>query len=548
MSSDAEFKGMQPGESPELDLSSSKRQPADLKTAAMDRRAFLAGAAAGATMLGMPKWVGASADGLSAQPGPAADQDDLAPIRAEVTNRHEEALRRLQTWIRQPSIAAENRGINEGCELAMQMLREAGFQRVERVPTDGHPGIFATLDAGAPKTLGLYFMYDVKQVDPKEWSLPPFDAPLVDKPGFGKVVVGRGAVNQKGPEASFLAALHAIRGAGRKLPVNFVFVAEGEEEIGSPHFPQVVHRPEVEAALKRTIGIFMPSASQGPDGQVTMTLGAKGVVELELVSSGERWGRGPKADIHSSNKARVDSPAWHLVKALNTLVSQDGNDPAIEGFAAKARSLSAAEKQMIADAARRMNEDVVKKSLGVQHWIHDVSFEESLEMLMGRPTVNIEGLVGGYTGPGGKTILPHRAAAKIDMRLVPDMTAAEALAALKAHLAKHGFGDLEVNMTGGYDPTSTPANASLIRAETAVYKRAGIDPVLLPRNAGSWPGYVFTGEPLHLPAGHFGLGHGSGAHAPNEYYVIESSNPKVQGLDGAVFSYVEYLYEVARMG
>ena len=164
---------------------------------------------------------------------------------------------------------------------------------------------------------------------------------------------------------------------------------------------------------------------------------------------------------------------------------------------------------------------------------------------MSRPTVNIEGLVGGYTGPGGKTILPHRAVAKIDMRLVPDMTAADALAALKAHLAKHGFSDVEVNMTGGYDPTSTPVDASLIRAQKAVYRRGGIDPVMLPRNAGSWPGYVFTGDPLRLPAGHFGLGHGSGAHAPDEYYVIESSNPKVQGINGAVFSYVEYLYEVA---
>ena len=135
---------------------------------------------------------------------------------------------------------------------------------------------------------------------------------------------------------------------------------------------------------------------------------------------------------------------------------------------------------------------------------------------MSRPTVNIEGLVGGYTGPGGKTILPHRAVAKIDMRLVPDMTAADALAALKAHLAKRGFGDIEVNMTGGYDPTSTPADAALIRARAAVYKRAGIDPIVMPRSAGSWPGYVFTGDPLRLPAGHFGLGHGNGAHAPND--------------------------------
>jgi acetylornithine deacetylase/succinyl-diaminopimelate desuccinylase-like protein len=303
----------------------------------------------------------------------------------------------------------------------------------------------------------------------------------------------------------------------------------------------------VQDALKRTIGIFMPFPAQGLDGQVTITLGAKGVIEAELVSSGERWGRGPKLDIHSSNKARVDSPAWHLVQALTTLVSADGNTPAIEHYTDKVRPLSDADKKLIADAAARLNEDVVKKQLGVQHWINDVGWRESLEMLTGRPTVNIEGLVGGYTGPGGKTILPHKAVAKLDLRLVPDMTAAESLAMLKAHLAKHGFGDIEVNMTGGYDPTTTPANSALVRAQVNVYKRSGIDPIMLPRLAGSWPGYVFTGDPLRLAAGHFGLGHGSGAHAPDEYYVIESSNPKVQGMDGATRSYVEYLYELARI-
>jgi len=200
---------------------------------------------------------------------------------------------------------------------------------------------------------------------------------------------------------------------------------------------------------------------------------------------------------------------------------------------------------MIAAAARRLDETAAKQLLGVQHWVRDVSWTEALELLMSRPTVNIEGLVGGYTGPGGKTILPHRAVAKLDLRLVPDMTAADSLAALKAHLAKRGFGDIEVNMTGGYDPTSTPADARLIKVQEAVYRRSQIDPIVLPRNAGSWPGYVFTGDPLRLPAGHFGLGHGSGAHAPDEYYVIESTNPKIQGIDGAVRSYVEYLYEVA---
>jgi acetylornithine deacetylase/succinyl-diaminopimelate desuccinylase-like protein len=469
----------------------------------------------------------------------------MKAVQSEIEKHHDESVHRLQAWIRQPSIAAENRGMTEGCDLTMRMLRDAGFAQVTKIPTDGQPGIYATLDAGAPRTVGMYFMYDVKQADPAEWSSPPWDAALVDKPGLGKVLIGRGATNQKGPEATFLAALHAFRAAGRKLPVNLVFVAEGEEEIGSPHFPQIVHRPEILAALRKCTGVFMPMPMQALDGTVSINLGAKGVIELELVSSGEHWGRGPKQDLHSSNEARVDSPAWRLIQALNTLVGPDGHTPAIEGYADKARQLTAAEKAMIREASKRMNEEMTKKQLGVQHWVHDVDFLEALELLVSKPTVNIEGLVAGYTGPGGKTILPHRAVAKLDLRLVPDMTAAGSLAALKAHLLKRGFPDIEVNMTGGYDPTSTPANAPLVRAATAVYRRAGHDPVLWPRLAGSWPGYVFTGDPLHLPAGHFGLGHGSGAHAPDEYYVIESSNAKVQGIDGAARSHVEYLYELA---
>ena len=451
----------------------------------MNRRRFLQATAASAAALAFSR------------KSFAADNPDLAAIQKEIEKRHDESVQRLQQWIRQPSIAAEKRGVDEGCELTMRMLRDAGFADVTKVTTDGQPGIFATLDAGAPRTVGLYFMYDVKQADPAEWSSPPFDAALVDKPNVGKCVVGRGAVNQKGPESSFIAALHAFRGAGRKLPVNLVLAAEGE------------------------------------------------VVELELVSSGEKWGRGPRKDVHSSTKAMLDSPAWHLVEALVTLVSPDGNTPAIEGFADKARPVSEAEKKMIAEAARRLDEKVAMKQLSVDHWVHDVDYQHALELLQSRPTVNIEGLVGGYTGPGGKTILPHRAVAKLDLRLVPDMKADEALAALKAHLAKHGFGDIEVNMTGGYDPNSTSADAPLIRAQVTFYRGRGIDPIILPRSAGSWPGYVFTGDPLHLPAGHFGMGHGSGAHAPDEYYVIESTNPNVQGMDGAVRSQVEYLYGLA---
>ncbi len=496
----------------------------------LTRRDLLGAAAATAAVSSLPRFTFAA--------------DELSAIYAEIGRRHDESVKRLLDWIRVPSIAAENRGTNEGCALMIQLLKDAGFQSAAQADTSGKPGVFAALDTGAKRTVGVYFMYDVKQADPAEWSSPPFDAALVDKPGFGKVIVGRGAVNQKGPESAFLAALHAIRGAGKKPPVNLVLVAEGEEEIGSPHIPEIVRKPEVLAALGKTMGVFMPSASQDPDGSVTVSLGAKGVVECELVSSGAKWGRGPTKDVHSANRARLDSPAFHLIQALATLVNADG-DPSIDGFAAAAKPPTAAQAALLDAAAKRIDEATAKKMLGASRWAHDASWRESLERLCFSPTVNIEGLVGGYMGPGGKTLLPNKAVAKLDLRLVPDMTFDGAITALKAHLARRGFGDIEVNVSGGYGPTETSADAPLVRAQVALLKRDGLDPLLWVRSAGSYPGYVFTGEPLKLASGHFGLGHGSGAHAPDEYYVIESSNPKVSGYDGAVRSFVDYLYELA---
>src|SRR5215217_1541668 len=376
----------------------------------------------------------------------SSPKDDVI---AKIAGQHAQTVKMLQDWIALPSIAAENRGYPQGAEYMAKLARDAGFQRVDLVQTKGKPGVFATLDAGAPNWIGIYFMYDVKQFDPTEWSSPPLEARLVDKPGIGKVIVGRGATNTKGPQVACLAALHAFKAAGQKLPVNIALVCEGEEEIGSPNFPQIVFKPEVEAALRKCLGVIIPLGSQALDGSVEINLGAKGVVELELVSSGEKWGRGPKRDVHSSLEAQLDSPTWHLVQALNTLVQADGHTPAVEGFFDKVRPLTARQKQILEAAIPKRNEAGAKKTLGVDHWFKDESYHDSLVRLVTQPTINIEGLVGGYTGAGGKTILPHRAIAKIDMRLVPDMTAQGTLELLKAHLAKRGFGDVEVNMTGG---------------------------------------------------------------------------------------------------
>jgi acetylornithine deacetylase/succinyl-diaminopimelate desuccinylase-like protein len=488
----------------------------------------------GSTALGL---VLAARSGLAAGP-------DRQPVYQAADRLHDEGVQRLQDWIRNPTIAAEGRNLEEGCAYMMRLLGDAGFQRVERMPTDGVPGVFGTLDAGAKRTLGVYFMYDVKQANPDEWSSPPWEARRVDLPGIGSVIMGRGAVNQKGPQTSFLTALHAFRAAGRKLPVNLVFVAEGEEEIGSPHFAQVVRSPEVMARLAKTDGVFMPFASHGLDGNVTVNLGAKGVIELELVASGERWGRGPGKDVHSSLRAMLDSPSFHLVQALNSLVDKDGL-PAIDGLTDRVRPLSAADRALLDAAAKRLDEATFRKSYSIQRFAQDADFRQALENLVSRPTVNIEGLVGGYTGPGGMTVLPSKATAKLDLRLVPDMTFDGTIAKVKAHLERRGFGDLEVKVTGGYDPTSTPVDSRLIQSQVAAYRAAGIEPVLWPRLAGSWPGYLFTGAPLNLPAGHFGLGHGARAHAPDEYYLIDSQNPKVTGYREAVRSHVDFLYQLA---
>jgi acetylornithine deacetylase/succinyl-diaminopimelate desuccinylase-like protein len=306
-----------------------------------------------------------------------------------------------------------------------------------------------------------------------------------------------------------------------------------------------VFKPEVEAALRKCVGIIIPLGNQDQDGSVQVNLGAKGIIEAEVVSSGAKWGRGPAADVHSSLAAHIDSPAWHLVQALGTLVKEDGHTPAVEGFFDKVRPLTATQRRILEDAIPRKSEAAAKKALGVQRWIRDESWHDSQVRLVSQPTINIQGLVGGYTGPGGKTILPHRALAKIDVRLVPDMTARETLALIKAHLQKKGFGDIEVNMTGGYDPTETPPDAKLVQAMMAAYRKVGIEPLLWPRLAGSWPGATFTGAPLRLPAGIYGLGHGGGAHAPNEYWVVESSNPRVAGMDGSARSFVDLFYSLA---
>ena len=322
----------------------------------------------------------------------AAETPERAQIVGIIAEQHDATVKALQDWIALPTIAAEKRNTPEGAEYMLKLALDAGFQEGKIIPTDGVPAVFATLDAGAKTTLGLYFMYDVKQFEPSEWDSPPLEGRLVERPGEGLTIVGRGAVNQKGPEMALLAAIKAIQASGRQLPVNLVLVAEGEEEVASTHFDQVVAVPEVREALSKSIGVFIPSAAQSKDGSANITLGAKGAVEFQLVVGGETSDKYPKTDIHSSNHARIESPAWRLVKALDSLVADDGHTPAIDGWFENVRPLTDRQKQLIAEGAKLNPEEQEMEILGVGRWIDDEPYVTSLERFYSQPTVNIQGL------------------------------------------------------------------------------------------------------------------------------------------------------------
>ena len=475
---------------------------------------------------------------------PVMPAETRAKLGKAIAADHDQALSRLREWIALPSINAEKLNRQEGAELMQHMLLDAGFDSARIISTDGAPGVFARLDAGAPTTLAVYFMYDVKQFEAHEWSQPPLEGRLVERDGK-TVLIGRGAINQKGPEATLLTAIRAFKTTGSPLPVNIVLVAEGEEETGSENFGQITGDPEVGKALSESVGVILPVAWQDNDGGVEIYLGAKGVAEVQLVADGAKSGRGPGMEIHSSMGASVENPAWRLVKALDTLVADDGYTPAIDGWMDDVRPLSDEQVAMIEAGIRPGAEAAAKEELKVRGWIAGEDYRSSLVRLASQPTVTIQGLVGGYTGPGGKTSIPSRAEAKLDFRLVPDMRADEVVSKLRAHLDKRGFSDIEIVTGGIYGPTETPRDAAVVQALVTTLESAGLPHTLTPRLAGSWPGYRFTDPPVSLPAVFVGIGQGGQAPAPDEWYLIDAEDPKLAGIDRQALFFAEFMYALA---
>lgn len=466
-------------------------------------------------------------------------------VYAHIDAHQDEHLENLRRWVRQRSISAQNDGVQEMARLVEGDLKALGFQETAIVPSKGHPGVWGYLNAGARKTLVVYMMYDVQPIEPTGWKVDAFAGELVDDPRFGQVLMARGATNQKGPERAFLNAVASIIAVNKKLPVNLMVLAEGEEELGSPNYPEIIGK--YEDRLKTADGVFFPMNSQSPAGKVSMPMGVKGIWYVELISQGGPQGGPKEAEVHGSNKSILDSPVWRLIQAMSTLTDETGNVCLVDGFYDSIRAPNL-EEQRLTNAvlpAWLAEEKARKDALKVDRWIGDMTAEETLYENLFNPSFNVDGLVSGYTGVGTKTILPHKALAKVDVRMVPNQTPEEMTTKFRAHLDKHGFTDIQINQLSGYPAAQTSVEAPLVKAAIGVFAKHGVTPTVTPRLAGSAPYHVFT-DRLKLPLVTAGLGHGSAQHAPNEYMVIKpKEGSKVAGLAEVEKFYVDLLYALA---
>jgi acetylornithine deacetylase/succinyl-diaminopimelate desuccinylase-like protein len=453
-------------------------------------------------------------------------------------------LAAIQRWVRQRSISAQDDGVNEMAAMLQGDLKALGFKEAEIVPTKRHPGVWGYYDAGAETTLVVYMMYDVQPIEPTGWKVDGFAGEIVDHE-HGRVLMARGATNQKGPQRAFLNAVEAIIATEGKLPVNIMLLAEGEEELGSPHYADLIAK--YADRLKTADGVIFPMLGQSPSGAVSMPLGVKGNIYFELEAQGGPHG-GPKtAEVHSSLKAIIDSPGFRLSQALASLTSPDGNTIMVPGYYDSIRQPNAEEQRLINGMLKGWTdrEAEMRRSLGVDKWIDGLEGRDSLAQYLFNTTLNIDGIWGGYSGPGTKTILPHKFTAKLDSRLVPNQTPEESLRLIRAHLDAQGFTDIKLTPLSGYRPAQSSVESNLVKAAIGTYNKRGYPLDVTPRLAGSAPYYVFT-DTLKLPMTPAGIGHGGGAHAPNEFMVIDPKpGSKIAGLVEVETFYVDLLHALA---
>lgn len=417
------------------------------------------------------------------------------------TNR-ERFIRELQDFVHQPSVAAQNLGMTEMAEQVRARLERLGAQTHIIPVSIGNPVVYGEIGTGS-KTLLIYDHYDVQPSEPLElWETPPWEAAIRD----GKIY-GRGVSDNKGDLLARIQAVESWLATEGELPIKIRFVVEGEEEIGSPNLGLFV--AENRALVEGAFGCLWEFGAKDIQERPTLTCGLKGILYLELHA------HGANRDLHSSLAAIVQDPAWRLVWALNSLKDQSDHI-LIEEYYDHVRAPNPLELE----AAKRIpfDEAAEKKNYGIEKFINDVHGVHALRKLMYEPTCTICGLHSGYTGEGSKTVLPNHAFAKVDFRLVPDLTPQLVQDLLRRHLDRQGFEDIEIKLTEtGEEVARSPLDSPIVKAAAAAMRTTyGQDAVIYPTSAGSGPMYVMC-QALGIPAVSAGCEyHDSRAHAPNE--------------------------------
>jgi acetylornithine deacetylase/succinyl-diaminopimelate desuccinylase-like protein len=426
----------------------------------------------------------------------------MNPIQAYVEANKGRFLEELKAFLRQPSISAQNVGIPEMAALVRSRLERLGAQvQMLEVDAGGPPVVYAEIGEGAVSLLS-YNHYDVQPPDPLDlWESPPFEPTLRD----GKLYA-RGVADDKGDLMARIQAVETYLAVRGRLPLKFKFFVEGEEETGSPHLGQLAQRYR---ALVRSDGCLWEGGGKDEAERPTLHLGLKGIQYVELRA------RGAKSDMHSSLAAIVPNPAWRLVWALNTLKTPDDRIT-LDGMMDHVRRPTQADLDLL--AAIPFEEEKMRANWGIPAFVRGLTGLDALVKLYYEPTCTICGLRTGYIEQGMKTVLPSEAVAKVDFRLVPDLTPDLVLSLLRAHLDRRGFTDIEIVPMSAEHPASTPVDAPLaqscIAATEAVY---GSRPVIYPVMAGSGPMYPLC-QQLGMP-GVVGVGvtyPGINIHAPNE--------------------------------
>lgn len=428
-------------------------------------------------------------------------------VTAYVNKNRDGILEDFRAFLRQPSVSAQGRGIRECAKLLERFMRDSGIETELVEEPEGNPVLLGNVATRKSKrTLLFYGHYDVQPTEPlEEWKSDPFGAELKD----GKVFA-RGASDSKNNVMALVKMVEAYGNSGGELPVNLKFFFEGEEEIGSPHLPQFVE--ENKSKLRADADVCYDGGID-EDGRPEVVLGVKGMLYVELHASG------PKVDLHSSLAPLAPNPAWRIIWALDTIKQAD-EKIRIDGWYDRVHKPTSAELELVKNIP--FDEEKHKSEMGLRSFLLDRKGLEAMQSLLYAPTCNVCGFVTGYTEKGSKTVLPSKAMAKLDFRLVYDQNPDELLEKLKVHLTKHNFPDVEVVKLNSLEPSKTPVDAPIARAVTAAAKEVfNNEASVSPTAAGSGPDYLFT-KKLGLNSVWAGCASAfSHAHAPNEFELVD---------------------------